>query len=150
MQENGDFFAIVSLLQLRLPTLYNIHLLLHRADNSAIRVACDFLTKDSLVFFVQFLFATSTLQNELLVIIDQQKVGFIRIFAAWNPHGNPQKLLYSGKNGQKVAETHSEKEASSTFVVAMGLQNETSLTRFFNLRQFVSIMSSIYDNSRII
>ena len=74
----------------------------------------------------------------------------IRIFAAWNPHGNPQKLLYSGKNGQKVAETHSEKEASSTFVVAMGLQNETSLTRFFNLRQFVSIMSSINDNSRII
>ena len=44
MQENGDFFAIFSLLQLRLPTLYNIHLLLHRADNSAIRVACDFLT----------------------------------------------------------------------------------------------------------
>ena len=27
-------------------------------------------------------FATSTLQNELLVIFDQQKVGFIRIFAA--------------------------------------------------------------------
>jgi hypothetical protein len=27
-------------------------------------------------------FATSTLQNELLVIIDQQKVGFILIFAA--------------------------------------------------------------------
>ena len=35
-------------------------------------------------------------ENELLVIIDQQKVGFIRIFAAWNPHGNPQKLVYSG------------------------------------------------------
>ena len=31
---------------------------------------------------------------------------------------NPQKLLYSGKNGQKVAETHSENEESSTFVVA--------------------------------
>ncbi len=71
MQENGDFFAIFSLLQLRLPTLYNIHLLLHRADNAAIRVACDFLTKDSLVFFVQFHFATSTLKNELLDILVQ-------------------------------------------------------------------------------
>ena len=32
--------------------------------------------------------------------------------------------------------------------VAIGLQKGTRLTRFFNLRQFVSIMSSIYDNSK--
>ena len=86
------------------------------------------------------------MKNELLEIFLQYDVGFMLIFAV----KNPQKLLYSGKNGQKVAETHSENEKSNTFVVAIGLQNETSLTRFFNLRQFVSIMSSIYDNSRII
>ena len=32
--------------------------------------------------FLALIFATSTLQNELLVIIDQQKVDFILIFAA--------------------------------------------------------------------
>ena len=34
------------------------------------------------VLFLNVHFATSTLQNELLVIFDQQKVGFILIFAA--------------------------------------------------------------------
>jgi len=37
-------------------------------------------------------FATSTLQNELLMIIDQQKVGFILIFAA--------KIKKNAKNAQ--------------------------------------------------
>ena len=34
-------------------------------------------------------FATSTLQNKLLVIIDQQKVGFMIIFAAWFKNAPP-------------------------------------------------------------
>ena len=41
----------------------------------------DYIYAD-FVLFVNVQFATSTLQNELLVIFDQQKVGFIRIFAA--------------------------------------------------------------------
>ena len=63
---------------------------------------------------------------------------------------NKKLVLYVSLQRETHTETHSENEESSTFVVAMGLQKETSLTRFFNLRQFVSIMSSIYDNSRII
>ena len=34
-------------------------------------------------------FATSTLQNKLLVIIEQQKVGFMIIFAAWFENAQP-------------------------------------------------------------
>lgn len=41
----------------------------------------DYIYAD-FVLFLNVHFATSTLQNELLVIFDQQKVGFILIFAA--------------------------------------------------------------------
>ena len=34
-------------------------------------------------------FATSTLQNKFLVIIEQQKVGFMIIFAAWFENAQP-------------------------------------------------------------
>ena len=56
-------------------------------------------------------FANSTLQNKFLVIIDQQKVRFILIFAA----NFEKKLLYRAKSQRKPTETYSAIWKYSTF-----------------------------------